>query len=43
MQIDESSPRVYMLIILVAVVLISGVLAMYSGELAGLLRALMPS
>jgi hypothetical protein len=42
MRMDESSPRVYVVIILVATVLIGGVLAMYWSELAELLRALTP-
>jgi len=40
MRMDESWPRVYLVIIVVGAVLIGGVLAMYWGELAGLLRAL---
>ena len=40
MRMDESSPRVYLVIIVVGAVLVGGVLAMYWGELAGLLRAL---
>jgi hypothetical protein len=36
---DESSPRVYLIIIAVGAVLFGGVLAIYWGELAGLLRA----
>jgi hypothetical protein len=40
MPMDESSPHVYLLIIVVGVMLIGGVLAMFWAELAGLLRAL---
>ena len=43
MRIDESSPGVYLLIVVVAMVLIGGVLAIYWAELADLLRALTPS
>jgi hypothetical protein len=39
---DESSPRVYVLIVVVAAVLIGSVLGMYWGELAELVRALQP-
>jgi len=40
MRIDESSPRVYLIIVLLAVLLIGASLAMYWSELAGLVRAL---
>ena len=43
MRMDESSPRVYVLIMLVAVLLTGSVLALYWSELAGLLRALQTS
>ncbi|HEX3245754.1 MAG TPA: hypothetical protein VHX16_10145 [Chloroflexota bacterium] len=39
-RIDESSPRVYLLMVVVAAVLIGIVLAMFWSELAGLMRGL---
>jgi hypothetical protein len=40
MRIDESSPRIYLIIMLLAVLLIGASLGMYWSELAGLVRAL---